>query len=187
MSTRFKGLLSAQLDRAQDLEDMLFELRAGLFLDQAIGAQLDLLGRVYNETRQGRADDEYRAGIRVKAATVVNGTPDEICIFLKLAFGFTSVAYTPEYPGAFFIEPPSTLTIRDLERISPAGIGAYPADYMTLTTGEYVTTVGGEKLLTPNAYGGAIDTLDTLDTLNGLEIWQDTLGSGDTLQDTLEF
>lgn len=147
MSTRFKGLLSAQLDRAQDLEDMLFELRAGLFLDQAIGAQLDLLGRVYNESRQGRSDADYRTGIRVKAATVVNGTPDEICTFLKLAFGFTSVAYTPEYPGAFFIEPPSTLTVRDLERISPAGIGAYPADYLVTCDGEYLTTVGGEKLL----------------------------------------
>lgn len=156
MSTRFKGMLGAQLDQAQDLEGMLFELRSGLFLDQAIGVQLDLLGRVYNETRQGKSDDDYRTAIRVKAATVVNGTPDEICTFLKLAFGFTSVAYTPEYPGAFFIEPPSTLTIRQLERVSPAGIGAYPADYVTLTTGEYATTVCGEKLLTPNNASNSI-------------------------------
>ena len=186
MSTRFKGLLSAQLDRAQDLEDMLFELRAGLFLDQAIGAQLDLLGRVYNESRQGRSDADYRTGIRVKAATVVNGTPDEICVFLKLAFGFTSVAYTPEYPGAFFIEPPGTLTVRDLERISPAGIGAYPADYLVTCDEEYLTTTTDEKIMVVGTSGmraGYQDTLD--DTLNLL---QDTLGgTSDTILDYLEF
>lgn len=166
---------------------MLFELRAGLFLDQAIGVQLDLLGRVYNESRQGRSDADYRTGIRVKAATVVNGTPDEICVFLKLAFGFTSVAYTPEYPGAFFIEPPSTLTVRDLERISPAGIGAYPADYLVTCDGEYLTTIGDEKLLSPNTAGATSAVEDTMDVSGALEIWQDTLGSGDALQDTLEF
>lgn len=186
MSTRFKGLLSAQLDRAQDLEDMLFELRAGLFLDQAIGAQLDLLGRVYNETRQGRADDEYRTGIRVKAATVVNGTPDEICIFLKLAFGFTSVAYTPEYPGAFFIEPPSGLSVKDLERISPAGIGAFPADYLATCDGHYLTTVPDERVMIVGTDTNTPDVQDTLDPLLGTG-YQDTLsGPYDTLQDTLE-
>jgi len=184
MSQKLKGLLEAGLYQGQTIEEALFEMRDGLWIRSAIGAQLDLLGRVYREQRQGREDEAYRTAIAVRAASVVNGTPDEIVTFLKLAFGFTSVVYTPEYPAAFWIEPPADLTVAQLERFSPAGVAAFPADYMVTVEGEYVTTIEDEKMMVPNTtireYLG--DSLDTF-----LDTFTDTLGSGETLTDTLEF
>jgi hypothetical protein len=184
VSTKLKGLLEAGLYQGQTIEEALFEMRDGLWIRSAQGVQLDLLGRVYREQRQGREDEAYRQAIAVRAASVVNGTPDEIVTFLKLAFGFTSAIYTPEYPAAFWIEPPADLTVSQLERFSPSGVAAFPAEYMATIEGEYVTTIEGEKMMTPRTTQSS--TLnDSLETI--YDIYNDTLGSGETLTDTLEF
>ena len=184
MSQKLKGLIAAGLYQGQTIEEALFEMRDGLWIRTAQGVQLDLLGRVYRESRQGREDEEYRTAIAVRAASVVNGTPDEIITFLKLAFGFTAPIYTPEYPAAFWIEPPADLTVSQLERFSPAGVAAFPAEYMVTVEGEYVTTIEGEKMMVPRTTASSFlgDSLETI-----YDVFNDTLGTGETLTDTLEF
>jgi hypothetical protein len=155
-----------------------------MYLATAVGVQLDLLGRIYNVTRQGRLDADYRKAIQAVAATAVNGTPDEIITFLQVAYGINGV-YTPEYPGSFFIEPPSSITMAQLQAMAPAGVAAFPADYATLENGEYETLENGEYILMVDKSGAVETLIDTLDPAE--DIWQDTLsGPYDTLQDTLE-
>lgn len=146
MSTRLKGLIGAHLDQGDKLETALNEIQDGLYLATAIGAQLDLLGRIYNLGRIGRSDTDYRSALQAKAATAVNGTPDEIVTFVRLAYGIEAT-YTFEGPGSFFLEPQTGLTIAQLEAVSPAGVGAFPTDYATLENGEYETLENGEKIL----------------------------------------
>ena len=183
MSTRLRGLIAANMTQGDKLETALNEIQDGLYLSTAIGAQLDMLGRIYNVPRTGRLDADYRKAIQAVAATAVNGTPDEIITFLRVAYGIEGI-YTPEYPGSFFIEPPSSITMSQLQAMSPTGAAAFPADYAALENGEYETLENGEYILQVDKTGGIGDLVDTLDAA---DTWEDTLsGPYDTLQDTLE-
>ena len=142
MSTRLKAWIAASLSQADDLETALQELRDGLWIRTATGANLDILGRVYGESRSGRDDIAYRQAIHVRAATVVNGTPDEITTFLELAFGVPGLSIIPQYPAAFYIVD-SPATTSQLESIAPAGVGAFAVTYLTTVEGVTLTTVEG--------------------------------------------
>ena len=146
MSTRLKAWIAASLSQADDLETALQELRDGLWIRTAEGANLDILGRVYGESRSGRDDIAYRQAIHVRAATVVNGTPDEITTFLELAFGTPGLSIIPQYPAAFYIVD-SPATTSQLESIAPAGVGVFAATYLTTVEGVALTTVEGDPFV----------------------------------------
>jgi hypothetical protein len=192
MSTRLKGLLAANLTPATEIENGAFQLRDGLWLKNATGKLLDLLGRVYNETRQGRNDTDYRRVLQVKAASAVNGNPDEICTYLKTVYGYTAIEYinenvAPHYHAAFFIDGTASdpITIDQLAILAPAGVGAYPADHMALEDGTLECYEDGDLLITPRA-SSYFETLQ--DSVDGTsEIYQDTLSGVPSLIDTLEY
>lgn len=146
MSTRLLGMISAHLAQGDSLEAALQELRDGLWLYTATGANLDMIGRVYGVTRQGRQDPDYRASVQVRAATVVNGTPDEILTFLQIAYGYTDLEYLPQYPAAFLILGAVDLTNQQLESLAPAGVGAYNGDFLSTVEGVTIATVDGESI-----------------------------------------
>ena len=146
MSTRLKAWIAASLSQADDLETALQELRDGLWIRTATGANLDVLGRVYGVPRSGRDDIAYRQAIHVRAATVVNGTPDEITTFLELAFGTPGLSIIPQYPAAFYIVD-SPATTSQLESIAPAGVGAFAVTYLTTVEGVALTTVEGDPFV----------------------------------------
>lgn len=50
----------------QELENTSAEVFVGFYVDTATGDQLDILGRIVGETRQGRNDDDYRAAVKVR-------------------------------------------------------------------------------------------------------------------------
>lgn len=58
------AFLTAFLRQVQDLENALFTIPAGNVLDVAVGVQLDGLGSIVGEPRDGRDDDTYRLWIR---------------------------------------------------------------------------------------------------------------------------
>jgi len=60
----FEGQLRSFLSEVQDLEKMLYDLMALRYLNTAVGAQLDGIGRIVEENRLGRSDTDYRAAIR---------------------------------------------------------------------------------------------------------------------------
>ena len=146
MSTRLKAWIAASLDQGDDLETALQELRDGLWIRTAKGVNLDVLGRVYGIPRSGRDDTAYRQAIQVRAATIVNGTPDEITTFLELAFGVPGLSIIPQYPAAFYIvDSPATTT--QLESISPAGVGVFAAVYLATVEGVVLATVEGDPIV----------------------------------------
>src|SRR5688572_13994483 len=57
---RLTALLSSYLNRVQELEDAAWDVRIKRFVDDAVGAQLDGIGRIVGELRQGRDDVTYR-------------------------------------------------------------------------------------------------------------------------------
>jgi hypothetical protein len=57
---RLAALLSSYLRRVQELEDAAWDTIVKRFVDDAEGAQLDGIGRIVGEVRQGRDDTTYR-------------------------------------------------------------------------------------------------------------------------------
>jgi hypothetical protein len=60
------GFLESFLSRIQDLEDEIWIVLWGWYLGNAQAGQLDDLGAIVGEGREGRDDTEYEAAIRVR-------------------------------------------------------------------------------------------------------------------------
>ena len=125
-SVKLKGIVEAGDDSANDIETALFEIGEDIYLDNAIGAQLDIVGAVFNITRLAlETDNDYRARIRAKSALVYSGEPEAIIDILLSTYGATYVHYYPEYPGKYRILTDAVISNQALEAISPAGVGIY--------------------------------------------------------------
>ena len=65
---RIEGLLKALVSRTKELENQLFGLYEGTRLEQAEGAQLDQIGELVGQEREGVTDSVYRTRIRARVA-----------------------------------------------------------------------------------------------------------------------
>lgn len=111
------ALLAALIRPLQQAEDLAWEVIDGLKLDNAIGVQLDRIGRLVSLPRQGVTDDEqYRAILRGKI--LVNkskGKPENIFAALVAMLG--EVPFTFEEPGNATI----VVTVYGVTGIAPVG------------------------------------------------------------------
>lgn len=124
-STRLRGLIESGCQQSDDTEAALFEIRDAFHLPAAKGVQLDKIGAWYREGRLGRSDADYRDAITIRAASQINGSPDEIMRFLKALFpSMSDLLYIPEYPAGFVMGTTSTDGVGYLEPLAPAGVGA---------------------------------------------------------------
>lgn len=65
--------------QAQDLEDAAQSLLTIFDIDNSSGIQLDVIGRIVGQTRQGAIDSEYRLGLKARIlANKSSGTPENI-------------------------------------------------------------------------------------------------------------
>ena len=122
-AVRLLGIVVIGCQQADNIEQAMFEIRDGLWIRNAVGVQLDLLGRIYKVLRKTMTDDEYKIQLQFQAATLVNGNPEEILTFLSFVTGLTDLEYLPEYPAGFLV--PTSTTVVDqatLELLAPAGV-----------------------------------------------------------------
>ncbi len=87
----FAGQLRSFLLQVQELEQVFFDLRVQRYVDNAVGAQLDGIGRVVGETRKGKNDTDYRTAIKGRIlSNRANSRVEEIhALFGRLLPGFT--------------------------------------------------------------------------------------------------
>jgi hypothetical protein len=126
-------LVAVLMGQVQDCEGVAWQLLTERSLDYAVGDQLDGLGLVVGEPRNGRDDDQYRVALRVRiAVNRSNGKPEELLNVLNLIFeGALEAHLTEFYPAAFTIDlhnpavSPNTpdVLIRFLRDAKPAGVG----------------------------------------------------------------
>ena len=122
---KLQGIMKAANKSANDLEQALFEIRDEFYLSTAIGAQLDILGIVFQVDRNGLSDEDYRQIIFQKAALNFSGEPEAIISILKTIYSATFVIYYPSYPGKYFVQTDGVITTPQIEKISPAGVGVF--------------------------------------------------------------
>jgi hypothetical protein len=88
-----------------DAEAVLFAVRAARNIDTAVGVQLDRIGRIVGEERQGREDDVYRLYLKVRVAlNRASGTGDEILNVMSLVLGDSLDALEFYYPASLVVE-----------------------------------------------------------------------------------
>jgi hypothetical protein len=98
---RNQVVLQAIGAQIQELEDAFWDLLSAFDLASAVGVQLDTLGKILGERRGGRADEDYRAALRVRI--LVNSSDGKIEQLYTIILGMLpdAVASITEYqlPG----------------------------------------------------------------------------------------
>lgn len=132
LATNLRALVSAIAEEIQIAEDTLQDLLYGLRLDAATGAQLDLLGKLFGEARDGLPDVLYRRFIEARLMIRLSqGTPDQVAMIASRLVA-VPVEYRPAYPAGYRLQytvpvaVDAGLRARILARITeatPAGVG----------------------------------------------------------------
>lgn len=106
LDNRIVRLLKAWVSTLQGIENTLQDMLSQKNVDNAVGAQLDLLGKVVGQARGGRTDADYRRFIRAKVkVNKSNGIYDDILQVSVLVLN--NVAYTLKS----FQNGPATMTL----------------------------------------------------------------------------
>lgn len=101
------AILTAFLDQAQDLENASFEVLEETVLATAAGVQLDGIGTIVDEERQGRNDADYRIGLQARILlNISSGATEELIAIVDALTGGSAVIEVEEvseYPAGFII------------------------------------------------------------------------------------
>ena len=123
-----QGLLKSKLREVQKLEDLTFQVLNERNVNDAIGAQLDVVGSIVGENRLGRLDTPYRQAILNRIAlNRSDGTPPVILDLLNILSGSPVPNIFEHYPAslhAYIDRGASHSLAKTLEEISAAGVGA---------------------------------------------------------------
>jgi hypothetical protein len=100
---RLAALLASYAQEIQELEDAIWAVRLGRFLDNAVGAQLDVIGKLVGEPREGRADNVYRVLITGKIRVNWSlGRPKDVIETVRAVQGPENThRYVSVFPASF--------------------------------------------------------------------------------------
>lgn len=150
-SDNLKNILSCFNTEMEKVEDALFEIRDNFYLAVAEGDQLDTIGLIFNESREGRSDDDYRDAIQAKAERLYSGTPEGIYEQLRLLYGATNLQYSPPATGEYalyYMSTDAVITEAQLEVLSPAGVSVLLGLLLALENGDELVFENGDNILT---------------------------------------
>lgn len=96
-SESFQKLLQVFLEKTQELEAQFLQLAEQKDLDKVTGIWLDYIGKIVDEDRAGRDDEEYRKALQLKTAiNTSDGTPTSI---QQIIGTYTESDYTRLFEG----------------------------------------------------------------------------------------
>jgi len=99
-SPKLRGMVEAMVRPLQDALATIDQLRTERWPSTAIGVQLDGVGHIVGEPRNGRSDDEYRAAIAFRIfVNTSNATPGDLIQGLKTLTRADEIQYIEQYPA----------------------------------------------------------------------------------------
>lgn len=103
-STKLQSLVRAICEPFNSVEACANELINNRWIDTAIGAQIDGLGTIVGEGREGRNDDDYREALRFRVfINVSKGTPPDVIRALDYITKADDVQYMESWPATVFL------------------------------------------------------------------------------------
>lgn len=176
-----EGLLTMMVQGFQDLEDAAQAMPAAMdTIDGAAGVQLDGLGKLLGQAREGRTDVVYRLWLKARLQrSRRSGTVEDLIVILSLLVPGSLISVSPSYPAGFSAEVqgvavpnPDAVEIAKIFRLSRGGgidglfqwSPATPAETFTLPL--IVATlddvlVGGETSFAVSMMSGALPASGT--------------------------
>lgn len=131
--TKIRDLLTVYLQQVQELELAFCDILAKTSLDDSEGQQLDNMGEIVGESRDGRNDLQYRTAIRVRInLNTAEGTLEEVIgLAIAVAGSPVDVLVTELFPAGFLmiITTPLDPALVDVDKMAafiasgrPAGV-----------------------------------------------------------------
>jgi hypothetical protein len=115
-SASHRGLLASYIAEVQEVENALFDILVQSSIADATGAQLDGLGQILGERRNGREDDVYRQAVAARFfLNKASGTIEEVLQLFRLITDASP--YLDEYFPAAFV-----LRLEDVPIEDPANL-----------------------------------------------------------------
>lgn len=124
----FDKFVRAFVDPVQAVENVAWQMLVERTVDAAVGAQLDMIGRIVVLPRDGATDDDYRRLLRAKiTVNRSDGVPEDLLQVARLIIDDVNVhvKYEPSYPGA--------VIIRALDGAVPADVAALVIRFLRKT------------------------------------------------------
>lgn len=136
------ALLTSYTDEVQELENAIWDVIVGRLTDYAEGVQLEALGHIVGQKRDGLGDAAYRA--HIKARIRINqsfGQPQDVIAVIRLVD--TVSFHLAEFPVAafhvWFDEPPTNASIghelpkliKQTRAAGVSGLVSFPVDRLT--------------------------------------------------------
>ena len=127
LATKLHALIRAILTPLTAIEIDADSLVLERWVETAVGKQLDGVGNIVSELRNGRNDDDYRQALRFRIfVNISKGTPGDMIQGLKVLTAPTDCQYIEVYPATvllftngFFITAATGDAMHDL---TPAGV-----------------------------------------------------------------
>lgn len=151
------GILEAGDKQFNDLENSAYDFFTKIWLEDAEGEQLDVLGVIVGINRNGRSDIDYKTALQMKIEiNVSSGQPERLIQAVRLLYGKEEIKYNPNYPAKvrIYVED-QEYTLEEAQillLIIPVGVGLILSEELTTETGEFLTTESGELLITETLY-----------------------------------
>lgn len=99
--TVLKAVTEVVADEVQEIHDALYQLLTEKNIDNAVGAQLDVIGRIIGRTRGGYGDVDYRSLLKLQIGiNVSTGAPSALVPLIKEITGSTEVDLFEDFPAA---------------------------------------------------------------------------------------
>lgn len=171
-SPKLNAMLSSLIAPANDVEGQLDDLANKRWIDTAEGLQLDGLGNIVVEPRQGRSDEEYREAIRFKIfINISKATPPDLLFALKYLSKADDTQYMESWPATVILytdgyQVQSTIA-DDMQDLAPAAISDID---VIISYGEEVLRTSNPSMTEDSSseLGGMI--LPILHTISGMRL-----------------
>ena len=151
--TNFQKLIKALCISAQELQDVLWQLKTERWLSTAFGRQLDEIGVILGLLRNvDESDEDYRERLEFQIfINISSGTPEDIIRAIKFLTEANYIGFFDVYPAFFQLETdglkfpePATDLNEAIFRMSPAGVNYAP---ITTTEMESIPLVMSSDLI----------------------------------------
>lgn len=126
-SSNFNKLLEVFASTFDELQTVFDNIKLILSIDNSSGKQLDLIGHIIVQSRNGQSDVDYRKSLKIKIfKNSSKAFVEDVIKILKLITEATRVVYSDNPPASYTIYTdgevlPSTIH-RIMDRLSAAGV-----------------------------------------------------------------
>lgn len=149
-SKDLQKLLQAMTAAALPLQTAVLEIRDRFVLATASGAELTIIGNIWDEARESDIDENYRHRINVKISLSISGTLSQIKKVLFVVYEATYADYVKGYPAGFNIDTDGSITQEELEKLLPAGV--FGLLWPEVDEGNYLVDHNDDFIVSANNY-----------------------------------